>query len=114
MQKIQNNLYIDVGHNESAAKVILNHFKNSKINLIYNTYKDKNYHQILKTLKPIINKLYILDFDNDRIVDINELQSTCISLGINYATFDKISQHNIIHLVFGSFTVVEYFLAHKD
>lgn len=110
MQKIQDNLYIDVGHNASAAKMIVQYFKNQKINIIYNTYSDKDYKYILQILKPIIHKLLIIQVDNSRIVKIDRLKTTCKTLGIDYDIFDKITDRKITHLVFGSFSVVEYFL----
>jgi dihydrofolate synthase/folylpolyglutamate synthase len=108
LQKIEENLYIDVGHNPLAAKAILNEFKNQKINLVYNTYEDKDYKEILSILKPIINKLFIIDVKNDRIVDKNEVIKIAKNLGIKTEEFKKLE--NYPTLVFGSFSVVEKFL----
>jgi dihydrofolate synthase/folylpolyglutamate synthase len=108
LQKIDENLYIDVGHNPLAARAILNEFKDKKINLIYNTYEDKNYKEILSILKPIINKLFIIEVKNDRIADKNEVIKTAKNLGITTEEFNKIEEYPT--LVFGSFSVVEKFL----
>jgi len=107
-QKIGENLYIDVGHNPLAARAILNEFKNQKINLVYNTYEDKNYEKILSILKPIINKLFIIDVKNDRIADKNVVIKTAKKLQIETEEFKKLE--NYLTLVFGSFSVVERFL----
>ncbi|MBK1993949.1 bifunctional folylpolyglutamate synthase/dihydrofolate synthase, partial [Campylobacter novaezeelandiae] len=52
-QKINSKLYVDVGHNQMAAKALYERFQNTKIDLIYNSYLDKDIFEILKTLKPI-------------------------------------------------------------
>jgi dihydrofolate synthase/folylpolyglutamate synthase len=46
-QKIRKNITIDVGHNPLAAKVLLDEFKNKKVTLIYNSYADKDYEEVL-------------------------------------------------------------------
>jgi dihydrofolate synthase/folylpolyglutamate synthase len=107
LQKIDENLYIDVGHNPLAARAILNEFRNKKINLIYNTYSDKDYKEILSILKPIINKLFIIKVKNDRIANKFEVIKTAKNLGIKTEEFEKIDN---LTLVFGSFSVVEEFL----
>jgi dihydrofolate synthase/folylpolyglutamate synthase len=108
LQKIDKNLYIDVGHNPLAARAILNEFQGKKINLIYNTYEDKDYKEILSILKPIINKLFIINVKNDRIADKNEVMKTAKDLGIKTEEFKKLEDN--LTLVFGSFSVVEKFL----
>jgi len=108
LQKIDKNLYIDVGHNPLAARVIKNEFKNQKINLIYNTYSDKDYKEILTILKPIINKLFIIEVENDRIANKDEVLKTAKNLGID--TYEFKSLENYPTLVFGSFSVIEKFL----
>jgi len=108
LQKIDKNLYIDVGHNPLAAKAIKNEFTNQKINLIYNTYADKDYKEILSILKPIINKLFIIEVKNDRIANKGEVLKTAKNLGIE--TYEFKGLENYPTLVFGSFSVVEKFL----
>jgi len=52
-QKISNNITIDVGHNLLATQAIIEELrcKLDKIILVYNSYNDKDYKQILKMLK---------------------------------------------------------------
>ena len=105
-EEIEKDLFIDVGHNPLAAKAIVKNL-DKKINLVYNTYKDKNYEEILKILKPKINKLYLIDVKNERIEDKEKIKQTAKKLGIEVEDFKEIKKPM---LVFGSFSVVEEFL----
>ncbi len=105
-QKIMPNITIDVGHNPLAAKVLLNEFKGKKINLIYNSYADKDYEEVLRILKPIIKKIIILELDDKRVVNKNNLLEICQSLNIITSTLEKLEEDEE-YLVFGSFLVVE-------
>lgn len=109
-QKILPNVTIDVGHNPLAAQMIVNEFKNKKITLIYNSYGDKDYESVLKILKPIINKIIIIELEDKRIVDKNNLLKIIKELNIINEDTINIEQ-NEEYLVFGSFLVVEKFLS---
>ncbi|WP_035907162.1 bifunctional folylpolyglutamate synthase/dihydrofolate synthase [Lebetimonas sp. JS138] len=106
MQEIEKDLFIDVGHNPLAAKAIVNTLP-KKVNLVYNTYKDKDYKKILTILKPKINKLYLIDVKNERIEDKEKIKKVANNLGIEIEDFKQIQKPM---LVFGSFSVVEEFL----
>jgi dihydrofolate synthase/folylpolyglutamate synthase len=109
-QKISTNITIDVGHNTLAAFVLLKEFNNKKIDLIYNSYEDKDYQGVLETLKPIINKVLIIEIKNDnRIAKYEQIANICKSLSIPYDKFNE-CRDNTNYLVFGSFKVVEEFL----
>jgi len=112
-QKIAPNITIDVGHNPLAAKVLVSEFKNKKINLIYNSYADKDYKQVLKILKPIIKKIIILELNDKRVVNKNNLLEICQSLNIITSTFEKVEDDEE-YLVFGSFLVVEKFIKNME
>jgi len=103
---IEKDLWIDVGHNPLAARAIADSLE-EKVNLVYNTYKDKNYEEILKILKPKVNKLYLIDVDNERIEDKEKIKEVAKKLGIEVEEFKEIKKPM---LVFGSFSVVEEFL----
>ena len=105
-EEIEKDLWIDVGHNPLAARAIVNLLE-KKVNLVYNTYKDKDYEEILKILKPKINKLYLIDIENERIEDKEKIKSIAEKLGIEVEDFSEIKKPM---LVFGSFSVVEKFL----
>jgi len=105
-EEIEKDLWIDVGHNPLAARAIASSLE-KKVNLVYNTYKDKNYQEILKILKPKINKLYLIDVENLRIEDKEKIKEVAKDLGIEVEEFSEIKKPM---LVFGSFSVVEEFL----
>ncbi len=109
LSKIKDNVIIDVGHNPLAADSILKALKGKKYTLIYNSYKDKDYKNILKILKPIIKNVEIIEIDDQRIVSKELIHGTLNELKIKYSTFNNLSKKNH-YLVFGSFSVVESFL----
>jgi dihydrofolate synthase/folylpolyglutamate synthase len=109
LSKLTDNILLDVGHNTLAAKSIVQTLKNKKYTLIYNSYKDKDYEQILTILKPIITEIEIINVQEDRIEELNILRNTIKKLGIAYKNFDTIDKTKN-YLVFGSFSVAEAFL----
>lgn len=108
-QKIAPNITIDVGHNPLAALVLADEFKNKKINLIYNSYGDKDYKTVLTILKPIIKKITIIELDDKRIAKKEDLEKLIKELDLEEEKTIKIKK-NEEYLVFGSFLVVEKFL----
>ncbi len=108
-QKVLKNVTVDVGHNPLAALVLANEFKNKKVNLIYNSYKDKDYETVLKILKPIIKTITIIELEDKRIVEKEELEKLIKQLELANNKTIKIEE-NEEYLVFGSFLVVEKFL----
>lgn len=109
LTKINDNITLDVGHNVLAARVIAEAFVGQKVTLIYNTYADKDYQEILTILAPIIESVEIIEVDEARIVEQELLESALHNLGIRYCTFQKIREDKK-YLVFGSFSVAEAFL----
>jgi dihydrofolate synthase/folylpolyglutamate synthase len=109
-QKIASNITIDVGHNPLAAEVIKKEFENKKVTLIYNSYADKDYVEVLKILKPIIKKLVIIELDDKRVVKKDDLLKVIQQLNIPNEETIKIEEDEE-YLVFGSFLVVEKFLS---
>ncbi|MEA3352276.1 MAG: bifunctional folylpolyglutamate synthase/dihydrofolate synthase [Campylobacterota bacterium] len=111
--KLQENIILDVGHNRLAANEICKQLgkKEKKSILVYNSYKDKNYKEILTILMPVIKEVHIIKCDDERIVDRKDLEKVMDILGIEYKNFnmDKIDKDEE-YLVFGSFSVVESFL----
>ena len=106
---INENIIVDVGHNVLAAKAILNSLNGGKYTLVYNSYKDKNYQEIIKTLKPIIESIEIIKIDDERIEISEKLKQVLQKMDFNFNDFKEI-QKNKKYLVFGSFRVVEEFL----
>ncbi len=115
-QKIASNITIDVGHNPLAAKVIYEEFKDKKVTLIYNSYKDKDFKEVLNILKPIIDDMYIIEVNDERIASKSDIQSIVKDLNIKeLKDLDKTSfDDKKEYLVFGSFMVVEKFLDDLD
>lgn len=109
LTKINDNITLDVGHNVLAARVITEAFVGQKVTLIYNTYADKDYQEILTILAPIIESVEIIEVDEARIVEQELLESALQNLGIRYCTFQKIREDKK-YLVFGSFSVAEAFI----
>ena len=108
-QQIAPNIYADVGHNELGAKAILYHLRAKKVNLIYNSFSNKKYAQILTILSPIVDTLLFIDIDDNRMCNLSQIRQVCLDLHIkveHLATLDK----NKDYLVFGSFLVVEHFV----
>jgi len=103
------NILLDVGHNILASQAIVNSCKDEKYILIYNSYKDKNYKEIVKILKPIIKSVEIIEIDDTRIEKKSLLVETISELGLDVSSFIKIVEDEK-YLVFGSFKVVEEFL----
>lgn len=107
--KISKNITIDVGHNVLAAQSIVNALNGNKYVVVYNSYKDKNYKEILSILKPIILHVEIITIDDQRAESIENIKNTLNNLKIEYNIFKEIKpEYN--YLVFGSFSVVERFL----
>jgi len=109
LSHINENIIVDVGHNTLAASSILNALKGEKYILVYNSYRDKNYTEILSILKPLITHIEIMKIDDERAEKQELLQETIQDLGIVHKIFTKVDK-NKKYLVFGSFSVVESFL----
>ena len=109
MTKFTSNIIIDVGHNILAASSILKALNKKTFILIYNSYKDKDYKEILNILKPLIKRVEIIYVDDKRIEAKEKLQIVLSKLDIQYQDF-KLCNNSENYLVFGSFSVVESFL----
>lgn len=109
LSRIAQNVTLDVGHNALAARAIAQAFEGQKITLIYNTYSDKEYREILSILSPILEKVEIIEVDEARIVEKDLLEAALQELAIEYSTFETINDKRE-YLVFGSFSVAETFL----
>jgi dihydrofolate synthase/folylpolyglutamate synthase len=113
LTQIAPNIIIDVGHNVLAANAIVSALKDEKFILVYNSYKDKNYREILSTLKSIIKEVELISVDDTRIENREDILDTLDSLTIPHSLFKGIKEDKN-YLVFGSFSVVEAFLRQKN
>ena len=107
--RLDTNILIDVGHNVLAAQEILKDLNGKKYILVYNSYKDKDYREILTILRPIIKHIEIIKVEEARIESLETMQETLHSLEYAYHEFEKTDKESE-YLVFGSFSVVEAFL----
>ncbi|HIP20110.1 MAG TPA: bifunctional folylpolyglutamate synthase/dihydrofolate synthase [Sulfurimonas sp.] len=107
--QVRDNILLDVGHNILAAKAILESLKEFKYTLVYNSYRDKNYKEILTILKPIIEDVEIINIIDERAESVGVMQKVLNDMKIKNKIFKKIDK-NKKYLVFGSFSVAEAFL----
>lgn len=112
-EQISENIFLDVGHNPLSADVLSKQLEkeNKKVILIYNSFKDKDYYEVLNILKRNIKKVLIIACEDDRIVLKSDLKKVLLNLNIRFEdfSFDKIKK-NETYLVYGSFSVAETFL----
>lgn len=109
LSKIAENITLDVGHNVLAARAIAKHFEGEKLHLIYNSYGDKDYRQILLELKSVVACVEIIAIDSIRAEDDQKLKEALEHLEIPYQDF-LTCKDEYKYLVFGSFSVAEAFL----
>lgn len=109
LSRVVKNVIVDVGHNALAASSIAEALAGEKFTLIYNSYRDKNYKEILSILKPIILDVEIIEVVNQRVEEIEKIQNALDELDIKRTIFKEIKDAQN-YLVFGSFSVVEKFL----
>jgi len=110
MEKVDKNVWIDVGHNSLAAEAIAGYFARKSLVLVYNSYKDKDYLSILALLEPIVKRVEIIAIDDIRIAAKDDLQTAIYKNGLEYSDFTGI-QEDEDYLVFGSFSVAQAFKA---
>lgn len=109
LSRIAPNVTLDVGHNPLAAREIARAYAGKKVTLVYNTYRDKDYREILSILSPVIDTVEIIDVDDVRIAERGDLEAALKELSIPYASFEAVKQDKE-YLIFGSFSVAEAFL----
>lgn len=110
MQKVDDHIWMDVGHNALAAEAIKSSMQGRSMVLVYNSYKDKDYRSILTILRPIIKRVEIIDINDDRIIQKEQLTDVLDTLGVTWGVFSAINRDEE-YLVFGSFKVVEAFMS---
>jgi len=109
LSRVASNVTLDVGHNPLAARAIAQTYAGKKVILVYNTYADKDYREILSILAPVIESVEIIGVDEGRIADRGDLEKALGELHIPFGPFERIDPERE-YLVFGSFSVAETFL----
>ncbi|WP_346745892.1 bifunctional folylpolyglutamate synthase/dihydrofolate synthase [uncultured Campylobacter sp.] len=109
-EKIAPNVTIDVGHNEMAAQALVKKFEGKKLNLIFNAFADKDIKAVLKAVKPIVKKTYIIEYEAPgRELATAQVKDALCELGMEFADFTDVRADEE-YLAFGSFYLVEAFL----
>ena len=109
-EKIAPNITIDVGHNEMAAQALAKKFEGKKLNLIFNAFADKDIKAVLKAIKPIVKKTYIIEYEAPgRELATEQVKEALRQLGMEFADFTDVRADEE-YLAFGSFYLVEAFL----
>ncbi len=106
---LTNNIRIDVGHNPLAARAIEKAL-DKKVVLVYNSLDDKDYEEVLRTLKPKVKRVEIIPIEAQRATTLEEIEKALQTVGLEYSYFKNEIKEEENYLVFGSFYVVEAFL----
>lgn len=122
-EKIDLNLYVDVGHNELGAKAVAkkfssDEFNGKKITLVYNSFLDKDFKAVLAALKPVIEGVLLYHYHCEGRELGGELINKALNeLEISHREFEPSDMNDIkeakngkIYLAFGSFHLAEAFL----
>lgn len=113
LTRLRENIILDVGHNLLAAEAILKSLEGETFTLVYNSYRDKDYANIIKTLKPIIETVALIDVCDVRIEQEAALEAVIRAEGITVSKFATIEADKK-YLVFGSFSVAEAFIHYLE
>lgn len=109
-ENIAPNVTIDVGHNEMAAQALVKRFAGKKLNLIFNAFADKDIKAVLKAIKPIVKKTYIIEYETPgRELATAQVKEALRELDMEFADFADVRADEE-YLAFGSFYLVEAFL----
>ena len=122
-EKIDSNLYVDVGHNELGAKAVANKFSSKEFNgkkltLVYNSFLDKDFKAVLAALKSVIEGVLLYHYHCEGRELGGELINKALNeLEISHREFEPSDMNDIkeakngkIYLAFGSFHLAEAFL----
>lgn len=109
LSQIAPNVRLDVGHNVAAAEAIARALQGGRVILIYNSYADKNYREILQRLSPIIAEVQVIALEDARVEVPSQMEAALDALGLKHGPFEAIRPDQN-YLVFGSFAVAEAFL----
>ena len=109
-EKIAPNVTIDVGHNEMAAQALAKKFAGKKLNLIFNAFADKDIKAVLKAIRPIVKKTYIIEYETPgRELATAQVKEALRELDMDFADFTDVRADEE-YLAFGSIYLVEAFL----
>ncbi len=107
------NIRIDVGHNPLAARAIEKAL-DKEVVLVYNSLDDKDYEEVLRTLKPKVKRVEIIPIHSQRATTLEAIEKALNKVGLEYSYFKGEIDKDENYLVFGSFYVVEAFLKIRE
>ncbi|MFC3848003.1 bifunctional folylpolyglutamate synthase/dihydrofolate synthase [Helicobacter baculiformis] len=115
-ERLEEHLIIDVAHNVSGAQALKEalqeNFGDQKIHLVYHSYSRKDVRGVLACLKPIIARVWVLEFEDPQLIDMQELALVLEDVGVAWARFnwEAFKALRALWVVGGSFSVVRAFL----
>ncbi|WP_121022155.1 glutamate ligase domain-containing protein [Helicobacter vulpis] len=115
-ERLEDNLILDVVHNVGGAqalkKALQENFGDQKIHLVYHSYSRKDVRGVLACLKPIIACVWVLEFEDPQLIDMQELALVLEGVGVAWARFnwEAFKAVRALWVVGGSFSVVRAFL----
>lgn len=105
MQRVRENIWLDVGHNLDSALAMIDELRGKRIILVYNAYKQKDIDAILRVFRDCVIRVEIIAISHERIIEKKILQDKLEQLKIPYCDFCGFDSKED-YLVFGSFSVV--------
>ena len=108
-ERIAPNVILDVGHNPLAARAVAAALDLKRPVLVYNAFEDKDVDEVLKILAPFVERVEIIEVENQRVMAPERLKKAIESAGLQSGEFEGVKEEEE-YLVFGSFAVAEAFL----
>ncbi len=108
-ERIAPNVILDVGHNPLAARAVAAALDLKRPVLVYNAFEDKDVDEVLKILAPFVERVEIIEVENQRVMAPERLKKAIESAGLQSGEFEGVKEDEE-YLVFGSFAVAEAFL----
>lgn len=114
-ERLAANTILDVAHNVSGAQALSKALQKGqqKVNLVYNSYARKDAWGVLACLKPLIERVWILEVDDSEIIKRDVLHQILRELGVTFQVFsweDFRAMPGCLWVVTGSFSVVGAFM----
>ena len=110
-EKLGENILLDCGHNEMAAKLLFDSLSDKKYTFIYNSFADKDVGSILEILAPKMERVMVIEIDDpQRTSAEDEIKEILKIKNIPYGEYEPIFEEDSDYVVFGSFHVVQKFL----
>ncbi|WP_163532138.1 bifunctional folylpolyglutamate synthase/dihydrofolate synthase [Helicobacter suis] len=105
-------IILDVAHNVGGARALAKALADQRVDLVYNSYQRKDAYGVLKSLKPRVKRVWILEVLETQMIDRGVLEGFLEELNIPFAPFswDSFNPFSGLFVVAGSFSVVRTFI----